>query len=316
MSSNKANKKVYADVLVELGAKHPNIVVADADVSCSTGTNAFAKEYPDRFYNFGVAEQNMMSAVAGMASCGLMPFASTFAAFASMRACDQVRQSIAYTNLNVKIVANNAGLENNGDGVTHQAIEDIAIMRAMPNMTVICPSDNIITEKVLFAAAEHVGPVYIRLGRYEVHTLHDSDVKLEIGKMIRLTKGNDLTIIATGRMVEIALEAVQLLNEKDISVELLECHTIKPIDKAAILNSAKNTGRIITCEDHNVIGGLGSAVCEVLSENSPVHVKRIGINDSYARSARNYKELYVKYGLTAENIVGSALELIQQDPRR
>lgn len=311
MNRVKPNKKIYADVLVQLGEKYPEIVVADADVSCSTGTGEFAKKYPDRFYNFGAAEQNMISAVAGMASCGLMPFASTFAAFASMRACDQVRQSIAYTDLNVKIVANNAGLENNGDGVTHQAIEDISIMRGMPNMTVLCPSDNTITAKALLTASEHHGPVYIRLGRYDVRPVHNDDVRFEIGKMIRIVEGWDLTVIATGRMVEVALDAVEQLKSNGIQAALYDCHTIKPIDKEAIIKAATETGRIITCEDHSIIGGLGSAVCEVLSENTPALVKRIGINDTFARSARNYKDLYKKYGLTAENIVNNARELLK-----
>ncbi|NLT96808.1 MAG: transketolase family protein [Christensenellaceae bacterium] len=310
MSGTEPNKKIYSKVLVQLGEENPRIVVADADVSCSTGTNAFGKKFPDRFYNFGAAEQNMISAVAGMASCGLLPFASTFATFASMRACDQVRQSIAYTNLNVKIVANNAGLENNGDGVTHQAIEDMAIMRSLPNMTVLCPSDNVITEKAVRAAAAHQGPVYIRLGRYAAQQIHSEDVGFEIGRMVRVAEGGDLTIIATGRMVEIALEAVQQLKAKGISAGLLDCHTIKPIDKEAIIQAAKKTGRIITCEDHNIIGGLGSAVCEVLSENAPALVRRIGVSDVFARSARDYKDLFKKYGLTAENIVKNAMELL------
>ncbi len=311
MSGTEPNKKIYSKMLVQLGEENPHIVVADADVSCSTGTSAFGEKFPGRFYNFGAAEQNMISAVAGMASCGLMPFASTFAAFASMRACDQVRQSIAYTNLNVKIVANNAGLENNGDGVTHQAIEDLSIMRGMPNMTVLCPSDNTITAKAVRAAAAHKGPVYIRLGRYGVPPLHPDDVEFEIGKMIRIAEGGDLTIIATGRMVEMAMDAVEQLKAQGISAALLECHTIKPIDKEAIIKAATQTGRIITCEDHSVVGGLGSAVCEVLSENTPARVRRIGVNDLFARSARDYKDLFNKYGLTAENIMKNALELLK-----
>lgn len=310
MSDLKANRKIYAEVLVRLGAENPKIVAADADVACSTGTGAFADAYPDRFYNFGAAEQNMMSAAAGMATCGLVPFASTFATFASMRACEQVRQSIAYTNANVKIVANNAGIENNGDGVTHQAIEDMAIMRAMPNMTVVCPSDNTITEKALRAIAEYNGPVYMRLGRYGAAPVHQADVHFEIGKMIRVREGRDVTIIATGRMVEIALHATEALHENGIEVRLLDCHTIKPIDTQAVIDAARDTGGIVTCEDHNIVGGLGSAVSEVLCEHVPARMKRIGVNDTFTRSARDYRDLYEKYGLTAAHIEKAARELL------
>jgi len=310
MSELKANRKIYAEVLVTLGAENPRIVATDADVACSTGTGAFADAYPDRFYNFGAAEQNMMSAAAGMATCGLIPFASTFATFASMRACEQVRQSIGYTHANVKIVANNAGIENNGDGVTHQAIEDMAIMRAMPNMTVVCPSDNIVTEKAIKAIVEYQGPVYMRLGRYGAAPVHKEDVKFQLGKMIRVREGRDITIIATGRMVEIALRASEALHEKGVDTRLLDCHTLKPIDTQAVIEAAKETEGIVTCEDHNIIGGLGSAVSEVLSEYAPARMKRIGVNDTFARSARDYKNLFEKYGLTEAHIEKAALELL------
>jgi len=310
MSELKANRKIYAEVLVTLGAENPRIVATDADVACSTGTGAFADAYPDRFYNFGAAEQNMMSAAAGMATCGLIPFASTFATFASMRACEQVRQSIGYTHANVKIVANNAGIENNGDGVTHQAIEDLAVMRAMPNMTVLCPSDNTVTEKALKAIAKYQGPVYMRLGRYAAAPVHGEDVPFTLGKMIKVREGADVTIIATGRMVEIALAAAEMLHEKGIEARLLDCHTLKPIDTQAIIDAAKETGGIVTCEDHTVIGGLGGAVAEVLCVHAPARMKRIGVNDTFARSARDYRDLYEKYGLTAAHIEKAALELL------
>lgn len=309
MSEPKANRQVYGEVLVRLGEENPLIVAADADVACSTGTKAFRERFPERFYNFGAAEQNQMSAAAGMATCGLIPFASTFAMFASMRACEQMRQSIAYTNANVKIVASNAGIENNGDGVTHQCIEDLAVMRAMPNMTVVCPSDNTVTEKALRAIAEYKGPVYMRLGRYVASPVHGRDVEFELGKMIRMRGGRDLTLIATGRMVEIALQAAQILREKGIEARLLDCHTIKPIDTQAVIGAARETGGIITCEDHNILGGLGSAVAEVVAEYAPSKVKRVGVRDTFARSARNYKDLYERYGLTANHIVQAALEL-------
>jgi transketolase len=308
---SKSNRQVYGETLAALGRENPKIVAGDADVAGSTGTGVFRKEFPDRFFNFGTAEQNMTSAMAAMATCGLIPFISTFAVFASMRACDQVRQSIAYTRLNAKIVATNAGLENNGDGVTHQAIEDIAIMRSIPNMTVLCPSDNKMTREAVKAAAEHLGPVYMRLGRYPALDIHGEDSVFEIGKMIPVAEGKDVTIIATGRMVEIALEARALLEKDGVSVRLLDCHTIKPIDKEAVIRAAQETGGIVTCEDHNIIGGLGSAVAEVLCECEPARLRRIGVEDVFACSAREYLQLYEKYGLTRENIVKNALELLK-----
>lgn len=309
---SKSNRQVYGETLTEIGKINKKIVAADADVASSTGTGFFRKEFEDRFFNFGAAEQNQASAMAAMATCGLVPFISTFAVFASMRACDQVRQSIAYTNLNVKIVATNAGLENNGDGVTHQAIEDMAIMRSLPNMVVVCPSDNRITQKAVHAIAEYQGPVYMRLGRYPAADVYTEDVPFEIGKMIEIKDGRDVAIIATGRMVEIALEAQKMLLEKGVSARLLECHTLKPIDREAIISAARETKGIVTCEDHNIIGGLGSAVAEVLCEFAPAKLKRVGVNDLFARSARDYKELYKKYGLTKENICENALELWKQ----
>ncbi len=311
MNKYKSNRQVYGETLVELGKTDKRIVVIDADVSKSTATNLFSKEVPDSFFNFGAAEQNQASAAAAMAQCGLIPFVSTFAVFASMRACDQVRQSIAYPKSNVKIVACNAGIENNGDGVTHQAIEDIAILRAMPNMTIICPSDNIITKKALKAMIDYKGPVYMRLGRYECLPIHDDNVEFTMGKMIRLIDGDDISIIATGRMVYFALQAAHMLKERGINTRVIECHTIKPIDQQEIIMAAQQTKAIITCEDHNIIGGLGSAVSEVTAEKYPVKVARIGIKDTFARSARDYLQLYERYGLLAENIYNSAIELLK-----
>ncbi len=308
---SKSNRQVYGETLAELGSANPKIVAGDADVATSTGTGIFRKEFPDRFFNFGAAEQNMMSAMAAMATCGLIPFISSFAVFASMRACDQVRQSVAYPNLNAKIVASNAGLENNGDGVTHQAVEDMAVMRSLPNMTVLCPSDNCMTQKAVRAAVDYPGPVYMRLGRYPSADIHDEDAAFEIGKMIRVADGKDVAIIATGRMVEIAVEARKALMGKGVSVRLLDCHTIKPIDQKAVIRAAKETRGIVTCEDHSIVGGLGSAVAEVLCEHAPAKLKRVGIGDVFARSARDYKELYERYGLTKENIVQSALGLLE-----
>ena len=308
---SKSNRQIYGETLAALGKENARIVAGDADVATSTGTGYFRQAFPDRFFNFGTAEQNMVSAMAAMATCGLVPFMSTFAVFASMRACDQVRQSIAYTNLNAKVVATNAGLENNGDGVTHQAIEDMAIMRSFPNMTVLCPSDNMLTQKAVEAAAAHQGPVYMRLGRYPAEDMHEADVDFEIGKMIRVADGNDVTIIATGRMVEIARAARQLLADKGISARLLDCHTIKPIDEEAVVRAARETKGIVTCEDHNVIGGLGSAVAEVLGEHAPAKLRRVGVRDTFARSARDYKQLFERYGLTKEKIADCALEILK-----
>jgi transketolase len=307
----KSNRQVYGETLAEIGKTNNRIVAADADVAGSTGTGIFRKEFADRFFNFGAAEQNQTSAMAAMSTCGLIPFISTFAVFASMRACDQVRQSIAYTNLNVKIVATNAGLENNGDGVTHQATEDIAIMRSFPNIVVMCPSDNRITQKAVRAIAEYKGPVYVRLGRYPAKDVYTDDVDFEIGKMIQVAGGNDVTIIATGRMVEIAVEARKMLAEKGIGARLLECHTLKPLDHEAIIKAARETQGIVTCEDHSVIGGLGSAVADVLCEYAPARLKKVGVKDLFARSARDYRELYERYGLTKENICENALKLLK-----
>lgn len=304
--ANLATREAYGKALVELGKVNSNIVVLDADLSKSTKTADFAKVFPERFFNIGIAEGDMMATAAGLSTCGKIPFASTFAVFASGRAFEQIRNSICYPELNVKIAATHAGLTVGEDGASHQAIEDLAIMRAIPNMTVICPCDDVETFAAVKAAAEMNGPVYIRLGRSSVPTLNsETDYNFEIGKAVTLRHGSDVTIFATGIMVSESLKAAETLENMGISAEVINIHTIKPIDIDAVVASAKKTGAVVTCEEHNVIGGLGSAVCEVLSENYPVPVKRVGVMDTFGESGKP-SELLKEYGLTAENIAQAA----------
>lgn len=308
----ESNRTAYGRALAELADKDPMVVALDGDVSGSTNTIQLGKKYPERFFNVGVAEQNEVGIAAGLAVSGFKPYVSTFATFASMRACDPIRQSLAYGKLNVKVVATNAGIENNGDGVTHQAIEDIAIMRAMPNMMVVCTSDPVSTHKAIYALYNTTGPAYMRLGRYESELIYNEDMDFQLGKMIRLRDGKDLTIIATGRMVYEAAKAAEELAAKGLDCRVLDCHTIKPIDKEEIIKAAKETKGIITAEDHSIIGGLGGAVCEVVCESCPAWVERIGVMDTFARSSRDYRQLYERYGLTAEHIVKKALEMAEK----
>jgi transketolase len=309
MTEAVPNRVIYGRTLVELGQGNPRIVVLDADVPKSTNTSQFREAFPDRFFNCGVAEQNMICIAAGFAASGKIAFASTFAVFASMRACEQVRTSVAYPRLNVKIVATNAGLDNAGDGVTHQGIEDLAIMRSIPNLTVLSPSDPVTTRKAVLAIAQREGPAYMRLGRNPSPVLYEENVEFEIGKMIPLRNGDDLAIIATGNMVHQALIAADSLAGQGIQARVLDCHTIKPVDKAAILDAARTTRGIITAEDHNVVGGLGGAVCEVLSELCPARVKRVGLKDCFATSARDYRELLAHFQMDAAAIQAAAYEL-------
>ncbi|HHW57117.1 MAG TPA: transketolase family protein [Clostridia bacterium] len=297
-----ATREAYGKALVELGAKNKNVVVLDADLSKSTKTADFQKVYPDRFFNIGISEQDMMVTAAGLATCGKIPFASTFAIFATGRAYEQVRNSIGYPHLNVKIAATHAGITVGEDGATHQSIEDISLMRGIPGMVVINPADAEETREAIFAAAEHYGPVYIRLGRMAVPDIHDQNYRFELGKGELIREGKDVAIIATGIMVAIAIEAADKLKEEGIKATVVNIHTIKPIDKDLIVEVAKKTGKVITAEEHNIIGGLGSAVCEVLSEEYPVKVKRIGIKDQFGQSG-SPKELLKHYGLTAEDII-------------
>lgn len=298
-----ATREAYGKALAKLGLENENIVVLDADLSKSTKTADFKKVAPDRFINMGIAEGNMMSVAAGLASCGKIPFASTFAIFAAGRAFEQIRNSICYPKLNVKICATHAGLTVGEDGASHQAIEDLALMRSIPNMVVISPSDSVETEAAIAAITEYHGPCYVRLGRAGVETINDNpDYKFEIGKAVTLREGHDATIIATGIMVDAALEAYNMLAEEGIKVKVLNIHTIKPIDEEAIVAAAKETGLIVTAEEHNILGGLGSAVAEVVTSNYPVPVMRVGVKDTFGESGKP-DELLKAYGLTAEDIV-------------
>jgi transketolase len=310
--ANLATREAYGKALVELGKENKNVVVLDADLSKSTKTADFAKAYPERFFNMGIAEADLVATAAGLSTCGKIPFASTFAMFAAGRAFEQIRNSVCYPELNVKIAATHAGLTVGEDGASHQAIEDLSLMRSIPNMTVICPCDDVETFACIKAAAEYIGPVYIRLGRLAVPTINDEGTyKFEIGKSIKLREGKDITIFATGIMVSEAVKAADTLSKEGIEAEVINIHTIKPIDVEGILDSVKKTGAAVTCEEHNVIGGLGSAVCEVLSENLPAPVKRVGVMDTFGESGKP-AELLKEYGLLAENIVSAVKEIIKR----
>ncbi len=307
--AKKATRESYGAALVEYG-KDERVVVLDADLSKSTKTEMFKKAYPDRFINCGIAEANMMCVAAGLASCGKVAFASTFAMFAAGRAFEQVRNSIGYTNLNVKIGATHAGISVGEDGASHQCLEDIALMRTIPNMVVINPADDIEAQLAVKAAIEHEGPVYMRFGRLAVEDVNPSDYKFEIGKGVELADGTDATIIATGLMVQMALEAREMLKKDGISARVVNIHTIKPIDKDIIIKAAKETGAIVTAEEHSIYGGLGSAVAEVVCENAPCTVKMIG-TDKFGRSGKP-AELFEAYGLTAENIAATVKKALNK----
>ena len=303
MSNKIATRQAYGNALKELAVTNKNVVVLDADLSKSTMTANFKEVAPERFINMGIAEGNMMSVAAGLASCGKVVFASTFAIFAAGRAFEQIRNSIAYPHLNVKVCATHAGLTVGEDGASHQAVEDLSLMRSIPGMTVISPSDGIEAEAAIKAVAEFNGPCYVRLGRMPVNTVNDFEgYKFEIGKGVQLKEGKDATIIANGIMVDAALEAKELLLKESIDVAVINIHTLKPIDEEIIIKAAKETGVIVTAEEHNVIGGLGSAVSEVVSENYPVPVLKVGIKDVFGESGKP-ADLLEKYGLTANEIV-------------
>lgn len=305
MAKKVATREAYGKALAEIGLKNKNIIVLDADLSKSTKTADFRSVCPERFINMGIAEGNMMAVAAGMASCGKIPFASTFAIFAAGRAYEQIRNSICYPKLNVKICATHAGLTVGEDGASHQSIADISLMRSIPNMTVICPSDAIETEATIIAIAEYNGPCYVRLGRAGVNIINDNpEYKFQIGKGVELKSGIDATIIATGIMVDAAIEAYEILKSEGINVRVVNIHTIKPIDSEIIIKAAKETGVIVTAEEHSIIGGLGSATSEVTSENYPVPVIRVGIKDLFGQSGKA-DELLKAYGLTADDIVSA-----------
>ncbi len=305
MSEKIATREAYGNALAQLGEKYEKLVVLDADLAEATKTAIFKKKFPERFFDCGIAEANMISVAAGLATTGLIPFASSFAMFASGRAYEQIRNSVGYPHLNVKIGATHAGISVGEDGATHQCIEDIALMREIPGMTVINPADATEAALAVEAAICHNGPCYLRFGRLATPVIFGNDYKFELGKGVKLTEGKDVTIIATGLTVHMALEAAEILKTDGIGARVVNIHTIKPIDKDIIIDSAKQTGVILTCEEHSVIGGLGSAVCEVVSEYCPVPVMRFGINDEFGRSGKAEKLLEL-YGFTAKNIAWHA----------
>lgn len=296
-----ATRESYGHTLAELGAENPDIVVLDADLSGSTRTEYFAKEFPDRFYNCGIAEANMIGVAAGLAAAGKIPFVSSFAMFAAGRPYEQIRNSIGYPHLNVKIGASHAGITVGEDGASHQCVEDIALMRTIPGMVILNPADDVEARKAVRAAAEYVGPVYMRFGRYAVPVFNDPDMHFELGKGSIMREGTDLTIIASGITVASAVEAAETLAQEGISAEIVNICTIKPIDEEIIVNSARKTGKVVTVEEHSIIGGLGSAVAEVLSENCPTPLYRIGIRDRFGESA-SAAELMVYFQLDGKGV--------------
>lgn len=298
-----ATRDGYGAALAELGNVNPKVVVFDADLAGATKTGVFKKAHPDRFFDCGIAEGNMMVVAAGMSTCGYIPFASSFAMFAAGRAFEQIRNSIGYPHLNVKIGATHAGVSVGEDGATHQCNEDIALMRTIPGMVIINPSDVVEAKAAVKAAAEYVGPVYLRFGRLAAPVLNDEETyEFQWGKGVTLRDGKDITIVATGILVGEAVKAAELLAEEGIDARVINIHTIKPIDKELLVKAARETGRILTCEEHSVIGGLGSAVLEAISEEAPVPVSRLGVNDEYGHSGPG-GDLLKEYGLCAENIV-------------
>ena len=311
MADKKATRESYGQALCDLGEKY-DFVVLDADLAAATKTGMFKKKFPERFFDCGIAEGNMMSVAAGIATTGKVVFASSFAMFAAGRAFEQVRNSIGYPHLNVKIGATHAGITVGEDGATHQCNEDIALMRTIPGMTIINPSDANESSAAMAAAIEFVGPVYMRFGRFAVPniTAEMKDYKFELGRGVTMKDGNDLTIIATGYMVHLALEAAEMLKEEGISARVVNIHTIKPIDASLITKCAKETGAIVTAEEHNIIGGLGSAVSEIVCESAPVPVIRVGVSDEYGRSGK-VPELLEIYGLTSKNIAAKAKEALK-----
>ncbi|MGL5478898.1 MAG: transketolase family protein [Clostridium sp.] len=310
MMSKQATREAYGLALKELAVLNDKVVVLDADLSKSTKTAEFKSVAEDRFFNMGIAEANMMGVAAGMSTCGKIPFVSTFAMFAAGRAFEQIRNSICYPRLNVKVCATHAGLTVGEDGASHQAIEDISLMRSIPNMTVINPSDGVEAIAAIKAVAEMNGPCYVRLGRAAVNIINDRpEYKFEIGKGVTLKEGNDVTLIATGIMVDAALEAAEILAKDGITARVINIHTIKPLDNELVLKAAKETGVIVTAEEHSIIGGLGSAVAEVVSEECPVPVLRVGVKDVFGESGKP-DELLKAYGLTGADIAEKAKKAV------
>lgn len=300
--NKKATRQSYGEALAELGRENKDVVVLDADLAGATKTNIFAKEFPERFFDMGIAEQDMMATAAGFATCNKIPFASTFAVFATGRVYDQIRNSICYPNLNVKICATHAGITVGEDGATHQMLEDINLMRGLPNMTVISPSDDTQSKWAVKEAAKIKGPVYIRFGRAATPVIYDESTKFELGKAIQFGEGKRATIFATGIMVAEALKAKEELEKEGINIRVIDIHTIKPIDKEIIIKSAKETEKLISIEEHSVIGGLGTAISEVLTDKYPAKLIRMGMKDCFGKSG-NAQALLKYFGLTSKEII-------------
>ena len=305
----KATREAYGEALKEIGGKNEQIVVLDADLSKSTKTNVFAKAYPQRFFNVGIAEQNLVGTAAGLAASGKTPFVSTFAMFAAGRAFEQIRNSVCYPKLNVKVAATHAGLTVGEDGASHQAIEDVSLMRSLPNMTVLVPADEEETRQAIAWAAAYQGPVYIRLGRMSVDNVSPEGYVFAPAKAAVLTEGNDVALIANGVMVMAALEAAKMLAAEGIQARVINMASVKPLDEAAVVSASKETGAIVTCEEHSIIGGLGSAVAEVLAEQAPAPLERVGVKDTFGESGKP-KELLAKYGLTADDVAAAARRVV------
>lgn len=303
----KATRQSYGEALLELGRKNKDIVVFDADLAGATKTNIFAKEFPNRFFDMGIAEQNMMSTAAGIATCGKISYASTFAVFAAGRAYDQIRNSICYPNLNVKICATHSGITVGEDGATHQMIEDLSLMRTLPNMTVLSTSDDIQTKWAVEEISKIKGPVYLRLGRYPTPIIYDENEKFEVGKMIQMGDGTDATVFATGVVVAEAIKAKKELEIKGVNIRVVDVHTIKPIDEDMIVKCARETKKLISIEDHNIIGGLGSSISEVLSDKYPTKLIRLGVKDVFGKSGKA-EELMKYFGITKDDIIQKILQ--------
>lgn len=306
----KSVRSEYGKTLVELGKTNPNIVVLDADLSSSTQTKLFAKEFPERFFNVGISEQDLITTAAGLSCTGKIPFVSTFAMFASGRAWEQVRNTICYSNLNMKIAATHGGITVGEDGASHQALEDISLMRSIPNMTVIVPADAEETRQVIKFAAEFNGPVYIRISRSNLPDIFDSAYKFDYKKANIIKEGKDITLITNGETLVETIDCAKILSEKGIDAEIINVPVVKPLDNETIINSAKKTNRVITIENHSIIGGLGSAVCELLSEKYPTQITRIGTNDEFGQSG-TAKELMAFYGLNAEKLATKITGLLK-----
>jgi transketolase len=316
MGETIATRAAYGKALVELAQRHPDLLVLDADLSGATKTDGFARAYPNRFFNMGIAEANMMGVAAGLAACGKKPFANTFAMFAAGRAFEQVRNSIAYPRLNVKVVGSHGGLSVGEDGATHQCIEDFALMRAIPGMAVVCPCDGFEMRAAVAALLDYDGPAYLRLGRLAVETVTDSieGFRFELGRGVELVAGGDVTIVAVGLMVQMALRAAQILQGEGVSARVIDMHTIKPLDGDILLAAARETGAIVTTEEHNILGGLGGAVAEFLAEHHPVPVVRHGVNDEFGRSGKAPLVLEA-YGLSPARIADMARLAISKKSR-